>query len=173
MISNAGDTAYHCRVSLNITHMQLVGEEEPHADELYGIPDRMLHNRKLSRVTGSPQRGSSEYDGASLNKDMSNCISLCEVFEDNSFQTAQSPTPSLIATQRLPSQQSKRPMLEMQLCRPWFARLEQRRVSRGLGAREGDKRYPVHCQCNLSKKVGAMVRSLGDDTYHYLPWSYG
>lgn len=140
--------------------MQLVGEEEPHADELYGIPDCMLHNRRLSRVTGSPQYESPEYDGGSPSMGRSSCASLCEALEDNSTQLTQSAAPSLIATQRLPSPQSKRPVREMQLCRPWLARLEQERASRGFVRGGSEERYSVHCQCNLSDKAGAMVSSL-------------
>ncbi|KAL9015039.1 MAG: hypothetical protein Q9173_000337 [Seirophora scorigena] len=46
---------YGFRVSLDITHMQRVGEEDAQSDHLYTIPDKMLHNRVLSRITGSPQ----------------------------------------------------------------------------------------------------------------------
>lgn len=35
--------------------MQLVGEDEVDPDDLYGIPERMHHNRTLSRVVDSPQ----------------------------------------------------------------------------------------------------------------------
>ncbi|KAL9005372.1 MAG: hypothetical protein Q9188_001857 [Gyalolechia gomerana] len=154
--------------------MQLVGEEEPHSDELYGIPDRMRHNRKLSRVTGSPQCESPEYgNGGSPNKGTSSCASHSEALEDHSIQSTQSPAPSLVATQRLPSPGNERPMSEMQLSRAWFAQLEQRRVSRGFVGGGSDKRELIRCQCNLSEKEGAMVRSVPHDINQYLLWSNG
>ncbi|KAL8942262.1 MAG: hypothetical protein Q9211_001464 [Gyalolechia sp. 1 TL-2023] len=156
--AGAVDSGHH-RVSLNITHMQLIGEEEPHSDELYGIPDRMLHNRKLSRVTGSPQGESPEYDnGGSPNQSTSSCASHGEAPEDNSIQIIQSPTPSLVATPRLPSPGNGWPMSEMQLSQALFAQLEQRRISRGCVEGGNDARDAIHCQCNLSEKEGAMVQ---------------
>ncbi|KAL9030720.1 MAG: hypothetical protein Q9196_001192 [Gyalolechia fulgens] len=141
--------------------------EEPHSDELYGIPDRMLHNRKLSRVTGSPQGESPEYDnGGSPNQSTSSCASHGEAPEDNSIQIIQSPTPSLVATPRLPSPGNGWPMSEMQLSQALFAQLEQRRISRGCVEGGNDARDAIHCQCNLSEKEGAMVRSVPDDIDH-------
>ncbi|CAL8580240.1 hypothetical protein XPA_005970 [Xanthoria parietina] len=48
------DSGHH-QVSLNITHMQLVGEDQVNPDDLYGIPERMHYHRTMSRVVDSPQ----------------------------------------------------------------------------------------------------------------------
>ncbi|KAI4252537.1 MAG: hypothetical protein L6R42_007918 [Xanthoria sp. 1 TBL-2021] len=55
MIKAGSMDSSHHRVSLDITHMQPVGEDEVDPDDLYGIPERMHHNRTLSRVLDSPQ----------------------------------------------------------------------------------------------------------------------
>ncbi|KAL8650458.1 MAG: hypothetical protein Q9226_005136 [Calogaya cf. arnoldii] len=54
MIEAGSMDSLHHRVSLNITHMQLAEEDEVDYDDLYGIPERMHHNKTVSRVLDTP-----------------------------------------------------------------------------------------------------------------------
>ncbi|KAI4196004.1 MAG: hypothetical protein LQ350_006836 [Teloschistes chrysophthalmus] len=111
---NAG----HHRVSLNITHMQLVGDEGFHPEDLYGIPNGMLHNRTVSRVTNTPQSAGVQRLGSPISD--ANLTDDLDKIHDRSLEDLTHISDSMIATQKLPSQsQPDRPAKKMRLSRSW------------------------------------------------------
>lgn len=153
---------YVRRVSLNVTHMQLVGEEEPHPDDLYGIPDSMFHNRKLSRVTDTPH-GPAQGVYVNVRESTPPHTSMIEDLDDlhhEGSDGATHVTDSLIATQRLPSQtQPDRGMDRMKLSSPWATRLAKKTTSKGYVSRGSINGDIVDCQCKYGREEGEMVSS--------------
>ncbi|KAL8695143.1 MAG: hypothetical protein Q9218_000311 [Villophora microphyllina] len=147
--------AYTSRVSLNITHMQLVGEEESHPEDLYGIPDNMLHNRTVSRVTDTPQ--SSGYQRSESNPSHANLTDDLDSVHDEISQNLTHISDSMIATQRLPSQsQQDRPVKKMRLSWSWAQRIENKSVQYPVPEVDMDA-HVVHCQCGFAREEGEMV----------------
>ncbi|KAL8653204.1 MAG: hypothetical protein Q9210_002246 [Variospora velana] len=132
------DSGQH-RVSLDITHMQRVGEEDAQSDHLYTIPDKMLHNRVLSRITGSPQAGLAS---SSLPQ------TLLQGRSEPPVPTQEVTAPSRA---KMPGNNS------MQLSQFWAERLK-RRASKRPSRDESTGGILVDCQCHHSKDEGEMVR---------------
>ncbi|KAL8723071.1 MAG: hypothetical protein Q9225_000542 [Loekoesia sp. 1 TL-2023] len=139
--------------------MQLFGEEEPNSDDPYAIPNVMLHNRQLSRVTGSPQGGATDCSSdVSPNTNVSRSSRAVHgQASKEKKQVPRSRSDPLIATQKLPSLQKERPTNEMQLSRAWATRLEKGRGFKGLLGGGSKERELIHCQCNFSEEEGEMV----------------
>ncbi|KAI4131269.1 MAG: hypothetical protein LQ338_001294 [Usnochroma carphineum] len=95
------DSGHH-RVSLNITHMQRVGEEDAGSDNLYAIPDKMLHNTILSRVTGTPQAQIGRSCSPQIVTPRTRHVAKLRGSEERTQAPRDSPD-SLIATSQLPA----------------------------------------------------------------------
>lgn len=132
---------YVFRVSLDITHMQRVGEEDAQSDHLYTIPDKMLHNRVLSRLTGSPQ---------------ANLVSSSP--PQTLLQGC--PDPPVPTQEVAASGQAETAGKSMQLSPFWAERLERRASKRSTRDGPPEGRL-VDCQCHHSKSEGEMVRHYG------------
>ncbi|KAI4208421.1 MAG: hypothetical protein LQ348_000187 [Seirophora lacunosa] len=131
------DSGQH-RVSLDITHMQRVGEEDAQSDHLYTIPDKMLHNRVLSRLTGSPQ---------------ANLVSSSP--PQTLLQGC--PDPPVPTQEVAASGQAETAGKSMQLSPFWAERLERRASKRSTRDGPPEGRL-VDCQCHHSKSEGEMLR---------------
>lgn len=130
---------YGFSVSLDITHMQRVGEEDAQSDHLYTIPDKMLHNRVLSRITGSPQ---ADLASSSLSQ------TVLQGRPEPPVPTQEVAAPSQV---KMPGNNS------MQLSQVWVERLE-RRASKRPTRHESTEGIVVDCQCHHLKDEGEMVR---------------
>lgn len=146
--------AHERRTNLSITHMQLVGEEESNTDDPYAIPDVMLHNRQLSRVTGSPQGGATDY--SDVVSPETNISRSSRTLRGGAYKAkkrgSRSPSDPLVATQELPSLQYKQPTNRMQLSRAWATRLEKGSGFKGPLRGGSKERELIHCQCNFQRK---------------------
>ncbi len=148
------------RVSLNIDHVHLVDEATPQPDDVYGIPDKLHHNRTMSRITGSPQAATSNNSSPD---------GKAPRVEDNLRQNGRTTDDQLlqagtsialeelpVATQPAPVVSPEQPDYNARLGRNWAARLERRASKRPV--REGRDGRSVHCQCCCSEEEGILVR---------------
>lgn len=155
------------RVSLNITHMQLVGDEDFQHEDLYGIPNGMLHNRTVSRVTNTPQsaglqRLGSPGSAANLAVDL-------DILHDRSLEDLTHISDSMIATQKLPSQsQPDRPVKKMTLSWSWVRRMEEKAGVQDPVPGVVAGAHVVNCQCGFVGDEGEMVQCSFCDTYQHL-----
>ena len=86
------------RVTLNIRHMQLVGEEEVDPNDLYSIPEHMRHNRTLSRVFDTPKGQIVGYSNNSSITAWNRRVSDHVAGTGNHLQVPQSPLDALPAS---------------------------------------------------------------------------
>ncbi|KAI4260177.1 MAG: hypothetical protein LQ352_000442 [Teloschistes flavicans] len=105
--------------------MQLVGDEDFHPEDLYGIPNGMLHNRTVSRVTNTPQSAGFQRQGSPGSE--ANLTNDLDKLHDQSLEDLTHISDSMIATQKLPSpSQPDRPAKKMRLSGSWALRMEER-----------------------------------------------
>lgn len=155
------------RVSLDITHMQLVGDEDFHPEDLYGIPNGMLHNRTVSRVTNTPQSAGFQRQGSPGSE--ANLTNDLDKLHDQSLEDLTHISDSMIATQKLPSpSQPDRPAKKMRLSGSWALRMEERIRVQAPVPRVAVGAHVVHCQCWFLGDEGEMVQCSFCDTYQHL-----
>ncbi|KAI4105795.1 MAG: hypothetical protein L6R37_002542 [Teloschistes peruensis] len=151
------------RVSLNITHMQLVGDEDFQHEDLYGIPNGMLHNRTVSRVTNTPQsaglqRLGSPGSAANLAVDL-------DILHDRSLEDLTHISDSMIATQKLPSQsQPDRPVKKMTLSWSWVRRMEEKAGVQDPVPGVVAGAHVVNCQCGIYDVTDTFLKKFPKDT---------
>lgn len=156
--------AHELRVSLNIDHVHLVDEATPQPDDVYGIPDKLHHNRTMSRITGSPQAATSN-SSSPEGKGSGVEDNLRYKGPTTGNQLLQAGTSIAleelpVATQPAPLvSSSEQPDYNVRLGRNWAARLE-RRASKRPVREEGRDDRSVHCQCCCSEEEGILVRRL-------------
>ncbi|KAL8916604.1 MAG: hypothetical protein Q9208_008417 [Pyrenodesmia sp. 3 TL-2023] len=135
---NAGlVNAGHHRVSLDIDHVHLIDEATPQPDDVYGIPARLHHNRKMSRITGSPQAAPSNSSSPQEENPRSD-DNIRQEWPMNGKQVMQNSPGTLVAFDELPVatqpapvvSSPKQPDCNVRLARNWAARLERRASKR-------------------------------------------
>ncbi|KAL8748779.1 MAG: hypothetical protein Q9184_007094, partial [Pyrenodesmia sp. 2 TL-2023] len=163
---NAGlvDAGHH-RVSLNIDHVHLVDEATPQPDDVYGIPDKLHHNRTMSRITGSPQAATSNSSSPQEKYPRTNDSQRREGPTNDKQLQRSSPSTSValekqpVATQPAPIVFSpEQPARNVRLAQKWAARLERRASKRPV--REEGRENPK------DRKTGTtLLERLKDDGF--------
>lgn len=155
------------RVSLNIDHVHLVDEATPQPDDVYGIPDKLHHNRTMSRITGSPQVATSnssspqEKNPRTDDSERQEGPTSDKQLLRRSLSTSAALEELPVATQPASIVFSpEQPDYKVQLAHEWAARLE-RKASKLPVQEEGRRESrSVHCQCYCSEEEGVLVSSL-------------